>query len=197
MKEKISEFHTGRERPPESEETRRKKSVASKKNWQDPEYREKVVSAVTEAVNTSEMRKLRNENQKARWADPEIRPKLLEALSSIPNRMSGLHIEVREYLDLDSCGFVSEQPVAGYIVDELNEEAGIVIEVNGDYVHANPDHYDAEDVIRLPGRSNSYTASEKWEADAEKIKTLEEEGYTVIVIWESDDWEKSVADYIK
>jgi len=160
VKEKIGNAHRGMSRPPQDKETLRKKSVASKRNWQDPEYREKVVSAVTEAVNTPEERKARSIRMKERWEDPDYRDHMLEQMAQIPNRMSGLHREVREHLDLDSYGFVPEQPLAGYIVDELNEESGIVIEVNGDYVHANPEYYDADDVIRLRGRSNSYTAAQ-------------------------------------
>jgi len=59
-----------------------------------------------------------------------------------------------------------------------------VIEVNGDYVHANPKIYSADDIIRL--RGNSYKASYKWQKDREKIDWLLSQGYTVTVIWESD-----------
>lgn len=188
VKEKISEALTGRSRPAFSDEWCRKIGEGTKRNWKDPEYREKVVSAITEAVNIPEERKARSERLKERWEDPDYREHMLEQMAQFPNRMSGLHREIREYLDLDSYGFVPEQPVAGYIVDELNEKDGIVIEINGDYVHANPEHYEGEDVIRLRGRSNDYTAAEKWESDARKVAALEDAGYTVITIWESDDW---------
>ena len=71
------------------------------------------------------------------------------------------------------------------IVDELNEENNKIIEVFGDYVHANPEKYDPDDIIKLPG--NSYKAKEKWEHDGKKIDWLEEQGYEVIILWSSDE----------
>lgn len=170
VKSKISEFQAGRIRLPISEDTRKNHSRASKKMWKDPEYRKKVTDALT-----------------AKWQDPEYREKMLDKMAQFPNRMSGLHVEIREYLDLDSLGFVSEQRIGRFIVDELHEEAKIVIEINGDYVHANPEQYDADDVINLRGRNNQYTAEEKWNSDRIRKEKLEDRGYKVVVIWESDD----------
>lgn len=56
-------------------------------------------------------------------------------------------------------------------------------------VHANPEKYEAEDVIKLPG--SSYKAKEKWEHDEKKINWLEEQGYDVIVLWSSDTVEEA------
>ena len=60
------------------------------------------------------------------------------------------------------------------MVDELNEATKTIIEINGDYVHANPLMYSEHDIIRLP--NNSYTAAEKWESDKRKLDDLKSMG---------------------
>lgn len=187
VKSKISEALTGIERSPESEATRKAKSRASKANWKNPAYRTKVVTRVRKAVNTPRMKAVRSRNQKDRWRDPMIREKLLQSLKASFCRTSKLHLKVRDEFGLEDLGFESEQLVGRYFVDELNSEDKVVIEIYGDYVHANPKLYEASDLIRLPG--NSYTAQEKWDYDADRISYLEGLGYEVIVVWESDDWD--------
>lgn len=63
-----------------------------------------------------------------------------------------------------------------------------VIEFNGDYWHANPlvEKY-AEDnaVIKLPGGKQK-TAGDIRQNDADRQQELEEIGYEILVIWESD-----------
>lgn len=106
-------------------------------------------------------------------------------LSSLPQKFSKLHLKIREQLNLDKKGFIGEQVVGRYVVDELNEATKTIIEINGDYIHANPLMYAENDIIRLP--NNSYTAAEKWESDKRKLDDLKSMGYNVIVIWESDN----------
>lgn len=59
----------------------------------------------------------------------------------------------------------------------------IIIEVNGDYWHANPDKYKSNDILNL-GRDNFKTAQEIWNKDKKKINAIESIGYKVIIIWE-------------
>jgi very-short-patch-repair endonuclease len=98
--------------------------------------------------------------------------------------LSKLHQRTRAALNLDALGFVPEQFVAGYRVDDLNRAAKIIVEVNGDYVHANPAKYAATD--RIVMEFNRYTAAEKWAADALRTERLRAAGYRVLVAWESD-----------
>lgn len=113
------------------------------------------------------------------------------------NRLSKLHQQIREKLDLGNLGFVSEQRVLKYFVDELNEDKKIIVEIYGDYPHANPKKYSQDFVVRLYGQS--FTAAEKREQDLLRKSKLEEAGYTVIVVWESDDVEdkkKEIHNYL-
>lgn len=59
-----------------------------------------------------------------------------------------------------------------------------IIEYNGDIWHANPTKYKKEDVPRFP--SNEKTSAEIWDKDKTKLETAEANGYSVLVIWESD-----------
>lgn len=59
-----------------------------------------------------------------------------------------------------------------------------LIEFNGDYWHCNPKIYKAHDSVKFP--SGIKTAFEIWLKDAEKAKTANEKGFTVLTVWESD-----------
>lgn len=60
----------------------------------------------------------------------------------------------------------------------------VLIEVQGDYWHANPQIYKADDVFEGNGRGQ--TAQMIWDHDAEKKRHAESKGFTVIYLWESD-----------
>jgi very-short-patch-repair endonuclease len=122
------------------------------------------------------------------WKNEEYKKRVLSSIwKSSFNRLSKLHMKIRNDLFLEKYGFKSEQVVNKYCVDELNEKNKIIIEINGDYVHANPRIYKSNDVIKL--RGNAYTAQEKWENDQRKKEYLENLGYEVLIIWESDNLE--------
>jgi very-short-patch-repair endonuclease len=159
---------------------------ASKENWKDSEFKSKTVSSIKETLNQKKYKKKRSREAKERWKDPEYVKKTISSLSESLGKsgMSDLHKKVRERLNLEEAGFVPEQPIGNYIVDEVNEDKKIIIEIFGDYVHANPSKYNSNDLIRLPG--NSYLAKEKWKRDEQKVKYLKEQGYEVLIVWESD-----------
>lgn len=70
------------------------------------------------------------------------------------------------------------------IVDILIEEYKIVIECNGDYWHANPKLYKPDDIFNTwKGQKKS---SEIWGRDNLRAKQIENFGYKVITVWESD-----------
>jgi hypothetical protein len=169
----------------QSDRARAIKSVSSKLMWSDDEFRERQSELIKHSTNLPAEKKRRSDQQKARWKDPIIGPMYYKALMSISKRFSKLHIRIRNKLQLDSLGFKGEQKNGRYCVDELHLDKKIIIEVNGDYVHANPKFYKSDDIIRLYG--SSYTAGEKWDSDECRIHNLESMGYTVFVIWENDD----------
>lgn len=60
----------------------------------------------------------------------------------------------------------------------------LLIEVNGDYWHANPKMYAPADIIKYPDKT--ITAQERWNQENEKTANAQKYGYTVLKIWESD-----------
>ena len=70
--------------------------------------------------------------------------------------------------------------------------SNIIIEINGNYWHANPKYYKSTDIIKYPGKS--IKAEDVWERDNIWLKKAEEQGYKVLIFWEDDfrDYEKLV-----
>lgn len=60
-----------------------------------------------------------------------------------------------------------------------------LIEVYGDYWHANPLKYKPRDLI-LKGSSREMTARYKWDFDKRKNQSANKNGYEVLIVWESD-----------
>lgn len=148
-------------------ETREKKSIAAKKMWNTPNIRKKLLKSFHSKL---------------------FMEKRMIHLKDNIKKHSKLHENIRTVLNLDSYNFIPEKIINNYIVDEYNEDKKIILEINGDYVHANPKIYKSNDIIKLYGVR--YTAQEKWESDKLKKDNLERLGYTVIVIWESDNIEE-------
>lgn len=60
----------------------------------------------------------------------------------------------------------------------------IILEIQGDYWHANPDLYDEHDNIHYI--YGTITAKDIWERDKEKEKIAIKKGYLVFYLWEKD-----------
>ena len=102
--------------------------------------------------------------------------------------LTALHQRVRDVLGLEALGFRAEQPVGPYFVDELHRQCRVVVEVNGDYIHANPRLHAPTDIIRI-SQEEFYEARTKWARDAHRQAHIERLGYRVLVVWQSDDLE--------
>ena len=60
----------------------------------------------------------------------------------------------------------------------------ILVEVNGDFWHGNPNQYESEDYIEFPIKR--VKAKDIWERDRKKYLTASERGYKMVILWESD-----------
>ena len=94
-----------------------------------------------------------------------------------------------------NCNHQLELPnnkVAYYVYDiEYNKK---IIEYNGDFWHANPKIYSPTDVVPHPNKS--VTAQQIWAKDDKKIQFARDQGYEVLVVWESD-FKKNKEEIIK
>lgn len=168
IKKRMKETYASKQHPPRivSEETRQKHSLASKKKWANAEYKERTSNSIRLSKQLSTTNHNSNNTQ-----DPLY-------------KSSKLHMNIREELNLSAYGFLSEQIIDWYVADELHPDKKIIIEINGDFWHANPEKYSENDIIKAPGEA--FVAGDKWKKDMEKYKKYIELGYELIVIWESD-----------
>lgn len=185
VKEKQRTARVHRIYRPYSEERKNQISKASKAMWRREGFREKIIPKLRHGIrnNPKEMERRRT-YQKERMQDPEYKDTVFRQSNGC---LSKLHQRIRKQLSLTELGFVPEQRINRYYVDELNKSKKLILEINGDYTHANPKFYLPEAKILLPGQS--FSAKEKWNKDKKRKETLISLGYRVLVIWESDDLE--------
>jgi len=67
-----------------------------------------------------------------------------------------------------------------YIIDCIHCEKKKIIEFYGNYWHANPTRFNENDLIHRK------IAKDIWKKDARKINDLNQLGYDVLIVWESD-----------
>ena len=71
-----------------------------------------------------------------------------------------------------------------YFYDFYLKDYNLILEINGDYWHANPSIYKPDDLLHY--RFKTVSAKEIWEKDKAKITEAMRRGYNLETIWESD-----------
>lgn len=71
-----------------------------------------------------------------------------------------------------------------YFYDFYIKDLNQIIEINGDYWHANPIIYNENDLLHY--KFKTISAKEIWDKDKLKCDTARERGYKIETIWESD-----------
>lgn len=178
VKQKISVAKTGKEGWRPTDERKQEISKFTTKLWKDPAFRKNF---------TTKLSIVRKKN----WQDPVYRKTILEG--NLSGKHSKLHKKISKYLGLENLDFESEKVIFRYRVDEIHFEKKIIIEINGDYIHANPNKFKADDLIIV--RSSQYLAQNKWNYDQKRKEALESLGFKIFVIWESDDLDKKNWNY--
>ena len=100
------------------------------------------------------------------------------------NYNSSLEIRVRKLLTDNNIAYIPQYWICQKSYDFYIKNTNIVIEVNGDYWHANPIKYMYNDII--PYRGGSCTANHIWNRDLSKKMLAESYGYNVVYVWEYD-----------
>ncbi|MGI0058163.1 MAG: hypothetical protein ACREBJ_00205 [Nitrosotalea sp.] len=124
--------------------------------------------------------------RKRNWQNPIYRKTILQG--NLSGKNSKLHKSISEYLNLKNLGFESEKVVFRYRVDEINFDKKVIVEINGDYVHTNPNKFTADDMIIV--RSSQYTAQDKWNYDQKRKEALEALVFKVFIVWQLDNLEE-------
>ena len=137
---------------------------------------------------TPETHKKMSDSAKAGWQNPEMRERFLAGREwgDYSKTLSGFHKRVKGVLvENGYTNFASEKWVArGIRVDEVDFTNKIVVEAFGNYWHANPQMYKADDVLTFP--EGKLIARDIWERDRKRLDKIEKFGYRTIIIWESE-----------
>jgi len=83
--------------------------------------------------------------------------------------------------------FQQQFSVSKFYCDFFLPDHNLVIEIDGDYWHANPARYKPDDLIG----GKKMLASEIWERDAQREESIKESGYQVLRYWSSELKNKS------
>lgn len=164
----------GVENPSQADEVKRKKEETFIKHygvdniWKTKEYKE-FTSKRWASYNKEKKSELIH-----KWTKQEGRISKIE--NKIVNIFNNLNIPIETQFKF---------PKFFHKYDILLKNTNILIEVQGDFWHANPNKYKENDIINFPG-NKSYLAKELWKKDLQKIHYAESQNYKVIQIWESD-----------
>jgi G:T-mismatch repair DNA endonuclease (very short patch repair protein) len=186
-----------------SEETknilRKKCSEATKKKWLDEEYRNKVITNVTNLKRSDEFkikqkinaikqfedthqRELRSIKMRENWQKGILLPQQQKSINESKQekeffellKQSGYEISFNSFLYKDN-----NNKKHHLFPDGVIEEKKVIIEYNGSFWHADPKRgYKSNDIIH-----HNKTAQEIWDRDLNKIEIYEQYGYKVLVVW--------------
>lgn len=101
---------------------------------------------------------------------------------------SNLEKQIVELLKTAGINYEIQYQVGRYYFDIKIDN--LLIEVNGDYWHANPEIYAADSIIVYPGHKKK-SAKTVWKRDLKKRLEANNQGYKVLYLWESDIKTKS------
>lgn len=74
--------------------------------------------------------------------------------------------------------------IGQYIVDIFDKRSKKIVEVYGDFWHANPRFYNENKIINET--IHNMTAGEKWQFDLDRENYLRSNGYDILIVWEYD-----------
>lgn len=109
---------------------------------------------------------------------------------------------IEEILESDNIEYISEYKIYPYYVDILCSKSKKVIEVYGDFWHANPIKYKKDDILNFP-YGKKMLVEDKWNYDKERINHIKLQGFEILIIWENDIYknlqyvEKSIWNYLR
>ena len=174
-----------------------KTRAATIKKWEDPEYRNKVIEGTSKPRRISfkkeqsaritkwyednpEQREIRSKRMKRSWEEVSIIPG-----ASTSSNSSKIEKELFSYLqsifgtDVKKISIKFEN--GKWLIPDAICLGYDIIELYGDYWHANPSKYVSTDIIH-----HGISASRIWESDRSRELLLKEYGFRVSIVWESD-----------
>lgn len=103
-----------------------------------------------------------------------------------------IELKVKDILELNDISYIHQyDKIKSFYVDFYLPDFNLVIEVDGDYWHANPKKYNSDDLIKYPG-NRVVTAQSVWDKDTNRLNEIKKYGYNVCRIFGSDINEQNV-----
>jgi hypothetical protein len=150
--------------------------------WKSEEYREWLNSHMLEKYNAKSVPNLHGNSDSWGWnkLTKEEKQDRLKTLHS--NFTSKLELRVKEIIKSLNIDFEHQYYLKGQAFDFL-VGGRLLIEVNGDYWHANPLLFTADDMFFFRGEISS---KDIWSKDKAKIQMGLNEGFITLTLWESE-----------
>jgi len=131
---------------------------------------------------------------------PEIQKKLTSiflkkygtAMPMLRNRkvtvISSIHKKIIDYLKSLNIDMKINYKIknTSYFSDIFLTEKNKIIEVNGDYWHANPKFYKKNDIVRANDHGNIIKAKDIWNKEKTRTAKINSLGYNILTLWEYD-----------
>lgn len=126
-----------------------------------------------------------SKKSKKLWENKEYREYILKnTLFSYKNKNTKIELKIEEILKEYLIDYEKQKYIDKFIYDFYLKKLNTLIEVNGDYWHANPNKYKKDDVLIYP--NGNFKASDIWSRDENKINFAIKNNYKIITIWEYD-----------
>jgi len=178
------------------ERSKKNRSDATKKLWQNPEYRRKVIKAVSKPrrdgfkkeqseritrwyQDNPSQRKIRSRAMKKSWVDGRIEPNINSINESKMERE--LRNKIIELFPNRNVRKSTIRIDERWFYPDIRIDKNIIIEFYGDYWHANPKMFKAEDIVH-----HNLTAKQIWDNDKKRINILKNNGFNVSIIWQKE-----------
>lgn len=100
------------------------------------------------------------------------------------NEETNIEKRFREMLEHYNLNYEPQYYVEGKFFDFYTED--VLVEVNGDYFHANKLYYSPDQILRFPNSLFPTTAKNVWQRDELKRMIANSNNYDVIYIWENE-----------
>ena len=186
---------------------------ATRKKWEDAEYRNRVITGATGKKRSEEFKETQRKNALKQFQDENQRKIRAEKMheSWITGKIIATEHPSYNCSKIETLFFemlqeklpitIKRKEILRYkdkngdnkylYPDGVIEEYKIIIEFQGAFWHASPSIYLPEDIVH-----HDYTAQFIWDRDEEKKKILESLGYVVIYAWD-DDFKPNKEKYIE
>jgi len=166
-----------------------KQIISIRKFWNESEKVNKIKEDNKQKIKkfissmTDEERKIYNKKKGAWWHKLNDEQKTAFLNKRFQNS-SKLETKIAEILITLNIGYTTQKFISKTSYDFLLNNTKILIEVQGDFWHGNPEIYKENDILQHP--MNHILAKNQWKKDEEKRINAEKYGYKVIYIWEKE-----------